>query len=241
MPKTNIFVEELKRALADRRVVSRKMSSIVRQCGRERVTIGFLTKLEQACQRANIHSDRRIRSSSILPKHSLRFSLEPFTPSEVEFGREQQLVQLFLQSVGRVPPLQDLQVKGREYALPSGRSVDLLCERASRSGKGDLVAVEFKKGTAGAGAVEQLANYLKELKATPLAQGRTVRGLLLAKRITSSLEFSTADGTRIDMYEYKFTFSIVATLPGRPASNGETPKGSDSDSSSGSGRQGALS
>jgi hypothetical protein len=209
MPKTNSFVKELKRALTERRVVSRKMSSVARQCGRLRLTNGFLGKLEQDLQRAGIHTDRELRSTSTLPKHSVKFSLHAFSPSEVEFGREQQLVDLIVHSIGKVHPLLDLKIREREYGLPSGRSVDLLCEEVNRAGKGDLVAVEFKKGQAGAGAAEQLTNYLTELRGLRIAEGRTVRGIILARQITSSLNIQPVDGSRIDMYEYKFTFNRV--------------------------------
>jgi hypothetical protein len=167
--------------------------------------------LEHALLRARIHTDRKLGSSSTLPRHSIRFWMQSFAPAEVEFGRERQLVDLVLQSIGRVPPLLHLKVRRLEFHLPSGRSVDLLCEEVSRGGKGDLVAVEFKKGPAGAGAVEQLANYLNELKGTRIASGRAVRGIILARQITSSLHFQPVDGSRIDMYEYRFTFNPVVS------------------------------
>jgi hypothetical protein len=203
------FIDDLTGSLASRTVVRRRMAVVGRQCGRARLTSGFLAELETALHRAGIHTDRLLNARSTRQTDWVRFSAAAFSPSEVVFGCEKQLVDLVVNSVGKVPPLNDLRIVRREYALPSGRRIDLVCEQIARSNNGDIVAVEFKKGRAGAAAVEQLGNYLDELQSTRLASGRAVRGILLAQKILTRLDLAASMPWSIDVYEYSFAFRRV--------------------------------
>ena len=209
MAKIAGLVREISDSLTHQKVSSRRMSAIARRCGRERLTSGFLRELESALHKAGVHTDRVLNSSSTTRDQLVRFSRIAFTPSEVEFGCERQLVDLVVDSVGKAPPLDDLKILKREFSLPSWRRVDLLCEEISRSRNGDIVAVEFKRGEAGVAVVEQLAEYLDELRQHRIAAGRKVRGIVLARRIRPQLALPAAIALSIQMYEYSFSFKCV--------------------------------
>ncbi|MBA3231796.1 MAG: DUF91 domain-containing protein [Acidobacteria bacterium] len=185
------------------------MAVVGRQCGRIRLTSGFLAELETALHRAGIHTDRLLNARSTKQADWVRFSATAFAPSEVEFGCEKQLVNLVVDSVGKVPPLNHLRIVRREYALPSGRRIDLVCQEIARSNNGDIVAVEFKKGRANAAVVEQLAYYLEELQSTRIANGRAVRGILLAQNVLTRVNLAASSSRSIEIYEYPFSFRRV--------------------------------
>ena len=179
-----VFIGNVREGLARRTVVRRRLAVIARQCGRSRLSEAFIGELETALRRAQIHVDRPLDKRASVSKELVRLSLKPFAPAEVEFGCERQLVDLVVDAVGRVAPLTNLRIWRREFALPSGRRIDLLCKATDRSGKGDLVALEFKRGTARLEAIQQLHEYIEELRAQRFAAGRRVRGILLARKLT---------------------------------------------------------
>ena len=76
------------------------MAVVGKQCGRVRLTSGFLSELETALHRAGIHTDRLLNARSTRQGDWVRFSATAFTPSEVEFGCEKQLVDLVVQRSG---------------------------------------------------------------------------------------------------------------------------------------------
>jgi len=70
-------------------------------------------------------------------------------------------------------------VSGREFRLPNGRRIDLLCQERARYGFGALVAIELKREHE-RGIAEQMIGYLDSLK--EIFPDREVRGIIISGR-----------------------------------------------------------
>jgi hypothetical protein len=85
-------------------------------------------------------------------------------------------------NIGVVDPFRGLKILAQEYRLPSGRRIDILCEEVHKSGRGDLVVLEFKRDNSPDGVVAQILRYLEELSDVPLFAGRRLKGTILSGR-----------------------------------------------------------
>ncbi|MEO8360749.1 MAG: endonuclease NucS domain-containing protein [Vicinamibacteria bacterium] len=129
------------------------------------------------------------------------------------FPRERDL-QKFVEACMGMGPFRDLRVfqdgrraVGREYHLPDGQRVDLLCEERTKRGLGRLVAIELKRENE-QGTVEQVIRYIKALRT--LFAPRKVRGLIITAHedldAASSLKGALLDGYEIEWHCYRVDF-----------------------------------
>jgi hypothetical protein len=199
---------EIRRRLEERPVIRRKLSALARWCGKTRLSAAFLRDMDEELAKNGIHASRVLANASTLRSQTVVFSLAPLAPPEVAFGCERQLVDLVVAALGHVPPLDSLKLRRRESRLPSGKRIDLLCEVLDRSHAGALVGVELKRGRAGGAAIGQLAEYLDELSHMPMARGRDVHGILLAKDFSSGAQ-RILGNRRIRCYRYRMAFEAV--------------------------------
>ena len=102
---------------------------------------------------------------------------------------------------------------GREYRLPSGGQIDVLCEERTRRGKGALVVIELKRDRE-RGTVEQVIGYLDDLKRSFPSRG--VRGIIISGREdqVAAAMLKGVRGYQIDWYCYRVTFERRASTPG---------------------------
>lgn len=188
----------------------KKLSTVVARCGSRLATAALLKDLEEELARASVYSHRPISSPSLKRDEFVRFSRVPFAPDELFFGNEQRLKEFLRAGVGSFGPLKDLELVGAEFGLPSRRRIDLLCRERRRDGKGALVAVELKKASQANGVVNQVVRYLKELSAHPVADSRSVRGMIIsgkaddveARQLKAETEF------RVDWYVYEVSLKL---------------------------------
>ncbi len=136
-------------------VIRRKVRRLLAGAGRRAVTKSFRNDLNQALVEANIFTDRPVLGRPLFQDEWLEFSTQPFPPHRVCFSFEHDLVEFMRRAVGVMPPLDVLRAIDEEFSLPSRRRIDLLCEEVVQSGKGDLVAIEFKRSDPGYGVVAQ--------------------------------------------------------------------------------------
>lgn len=95
----------------------------------------------------------------------VRFFTEPFPPDVLSFAREKDL-QLFVEACLGYGVFRGLRFyrdqnhrTGREFRLPNGQKIDLLCRERTRSGDESLVAFELKRDDEH-GTVGQMIGYL---------------------------------------------------------------------------------
>jgi hypothetical protein len=206
------FVDRISKELApplgtpegERRVVRRKVSQVLNLCGRKVVTQGFLAQLERVLAAARVFTSRQLTGRALFQKEWLQFSNAEFPPDAVVFPTERDLCEFIRRALGVLPELAALREIGGEFRLRSGQRIDLLCEEVAQSGKGDLVAIELKKGDPGYGVKAQLDAYLDALSRHPKAKGRQVRGLIISGPDDDSRSAALASSKhRIDWYCYR--------------------------------------
>ncbi len=184
---------------------TRKLSTLARGCGSSTVHAELLRDLEQALEAAKIYTHRPVSSPALKRNDVVQLSRLRFAPDELFFENEQLLQDFLFAGIGQFGPLRDLERAEQEFALPSGRSIDILCRERRKDGRGDLVVVELKKAKKARGVVTQIVGYLQELSAHPLAKGRKVRGIIVSGR-GDDVEAGTLASERrfrIEWYHYK--------------------------------------
>jgi hypothetical protein len=113
------------------------------------------------------------------------FSTGPFPAASAFFSRESDLQRFVEACLGssvfrNLEPFKpDGRRSCREFRLPDGRRIDLLCQERTKSGKGALVAIELKREQQ-RGTVQQLVEYLDALKR--MFPSRTVKGVIISGR-----------------------------------------------------------
>lgn len=98
----------------------------------------------------------------------------------------------------------DAGVPGIEYVIPDVGRIDLLCVDA----KGGLVVVELKVGRGHHAVAGQILLYKNWLERN-FAQGRTVRGFIIAESIDDRIRLALAGVKGIELKEYKMEFRLV--------------------------------
>ena len=120
------------------------------------VTQSFLAQLEAALKTAGLFTNRPLSGRALFQKDWLSFSNAAFPPDAAFFALERDLCEFMRRALGVLPELAGLHEIRDEFHLGSGQRIDLLCEEVAQSGKGDLVAIEFKRGDPGYGVKTQL-------------------------------------------------------------------------------------
>lgn len=195
-------------------IVRRKLRTVTSDC-RRRGSKAFLDTLEQQLNAGGVYSDPPLGDPSLRLDDSVLFSTGPIPPDSAFFPREKDL-QLFIESCLGSGDFRNLEgfrgpgrVSGREFRLPDGRRIDLLCQERAKRGAGALVAIELKRKHEH-GTVEQMVGYLDELKR--LHPGREVRGIIISGREdrVSAEMLKRVTGHTIDWLCYHVTFESVA-------------------------------
>jgi hypothetical protein len=219
MKSINTFVARIAKEIApplgapenERRVVRRKVSHVLALCGRKAVTQGFLAELEAALKAARVFTNRPLAGRALFQKDWLHFSNAEFPLDAVVFARERDLCEFIRRALGLLPELAGLREVGEEFRLGSGQRIDLLCEEVAQSGRGDLVAIELKRGDPGYGGKTQLDVYLEALSRHPKAKGRQVRGLIISGPDDDSRSAAGASSKhRIDWYCYRVRLEKIS-------------------------------
>jgi hypothetical protein len=202
------------------RVLRRKVAQILRQSGRSKMTSRFRSELQQALLAAGIHTDRPVATSTLFQGEWLSFAAVPFPPESVLFSKEADLCEFIRRGIGRLSGLEGLRELGNEFRVGAkGQKIDLLCEEVAQSRKGDLVAIELKRGDPGYGVKEQLDAYLDALRQHPKARGRQVRGIIISGPDEDAQSAAGATSrNRIDWLYYRLVLekaSPVANTKGQ--------------------------
>lgn len=202
------FVTDMKAALAAEvahgespATVRRRLRTVTRACG-ARVSTAFLQRLHDRLAAESVYTRPSLRATGLRRDDWIHFSLRSFPAEELLFPREEDLRDFIVECLG-TGVFEDLKPyhEGRkdlskEYLLPNGRKIDLLCEEKANSGKGALVAMELKIGHR-VGVVEQLLGYLHALKSR--FPHRRVRGIIVTGR---------RDATGIELVNRTTDFSV---------------------------------
>ena len=192
-------------------VIRRKVRRLLAEAGKEHVTQSFVTELDQTIRALGLFASRPLCGRPLFQDDWLELSTQAFAPHSVFFPTEQELVEFMRRAIGVLPPLDNLKEISLEFQLPTRQRIDLLCEEYAQSGKGDLVAIEIKRGDPSYGVVTQLDNYLAALQAIPEAAGRQVRGLIISAPDQDSRSAQGAPSrNRIDWYFYRIALEPAA-------------------------------
>jgi len=213
------FIDDMKAALGENAaagqsppVERRLLSTITKECG-SRASEKFREQLERRLSESGIYTDPPLTDVGLRLKDWVRFSTESFAPDALLFSSEKHL-QKFVESCLGSGVFRNLRLykgdrgPGREFRLPDGGKIDLLCEEITRSGPGALVAIELKREQQ-RGTLEQVVGYLDDLKL--LFPGRSVRGIIVSGRedeVAASM-LRTVTSHRIDWYCYHVKFGKV--------------------------------
>jgi len=162
----------------------RKLRTIATACGK-RASIPFLASLQERLNQSNIYTDPPLIDSGLRLDDWVLFSTGPFPAASTFFSKESDLQRFVEACLGSsvFRNLEPFKVDGRrscrEFRLPGGRRIDLLCQERAKSGQGALVAIELKREQQ-RGTVQQMVEYLDALK--QLYPTRTVKGLIVSGR-----------------------------------------------------------
>lgn len=213
------FIDDMKAALRENAaagqsppVERRLLSTVASECG-SRATGKFRDRLQKQLRESGIHANPPLTDIGLRLKDWVRFSTESFPPDTLLFSSEKHL-QKFVEACLGSGDFRNLRLykgdrgSGREFRLPDGGKIDLLCEEITRSGPGALVAIELKREQQ-RGTLEQVIGYLDDLKL--LFPGRSVRGIIVSGRedeVAASM-LRTVTVHRIDWYCYHVKFGKV--------------------------------
>lgn len=193
----------------------RRLRTITSECG-QRASSRFREHLHQHLMEAGVYTEPPLVDLGLRLDDWVLFSTGPFPPDAAFFPREKDL-QSFVEAClgsGVFRNLESYRPHGRtscrEYRLPNGDKIDLLCQERTRSGTGALVAVELKRERE-RGTVEQMISYLNALKA--LFPSRAIKGVIISGRedqVASALLSGITDYD-IKWYCYQVTFEQLST------------------------------
>lgn len=162
----------------------RKLRTIASACGK-RASAPFLASLQDRLNHASIYTEPPLIDSGLRLDDWVLFSTGPFPAAAAFFSKESDLQRFVEASLGssvfrNLEPFKpDGRRSCREFRLPDGRRIDLLCQERGKSGKGALVAIELKREQQ-RGTVQQMVEYLDALK--QLYPLRTAKGLIITGR-----------------------------------------------------------
>ena len=136
-------------------------------------------------------------------------------PGDTSFGLEYQLRDFLAQNLNVIPVQgQRIQV----YVDPAGRDgveyqtavgpIDILGVDSA----GGFVVFELKRARTPDRAIGQLTRYMGWVKHT-IADGKPVRGVVVAKTITDKLRYAAAVIPNVSLLEYQVSFQLNAAPP----------------------------
>ncbi len=188
----------------------RKLRTVTGEC-RHKGSPRFLEELESRLKEAGIYTEPRLVDSGLRLDDWVLFSTGPLPPDSIFFPREKDMVRFVEASLGS-GVFRNLEVfrpdghkSGREFPLPDGRKIDLLCQERAKSGAGALIAIELKREHE-RGALEQLMSYIDALKQR--YPSRVVKGIIISGREDQVASSVLRDVTGYDIqwfcYQVKF-------------------------------------
>jgi hypothetical protein len=197
-------------------VERRKLRTVTAECY-QKGSSRFLAQLGERLNEAGIYTEPPLANPEVRLDDWVLFSKGPFPPDSTIFSKEKDL-QRFVEACLGKGTFRNLElfrapgpVSGREFRLPSGHRIDLLCQERTKSGVGALVAIELKRSQE-RGTLEQMVGYLEELK--QLHPCRHVRGIIISGRedqVAASL-LKEQKGYDIGWLCYHVQFSDVLNL-----------------------------
>lgn len=221
------FISRLAAALAESEaagmrppVERRRLSTVLRECGRSRMSNQFTLALSDSLHRAGVFASPPLDDATLARTSWLCFSTAPFRPEALLFPTERDLREFVAAAIGRGvfrhlrPHREGGQIKCREYHLPSGKKIDLVCDEIVKGHPGAIVAIELK-ATRDLGLVPQIYQYVEELRRR--FRDRPVKGIVIASDAQwHSPEILAAfSRANITAYTYRVSFSQVAVQPER--------------------------
>ena len=102
--------------------------------------------------------------------------------------------------------VEDGEAVGQQYDTGEIGRIDLLCEDVD---SGDCVIIELKKGRPSDEVVGQLARYMGWAQER-IAQGRKVRGIVLAPDFDAKLRYAARAIPGVELLRYKIRFEIYS-------------------------------
>ncbi len=121
---------------------------------------------------------------------------------EAAIGLERDLENFIVEDLGALEDGLSLYEGGRQYPVSSGR-IDIL----AKDGKGGFVAIELKAGTATDSVLTQILAYMADV-GHELADGKGVRGIVVAHDFTDRLVSATSLIPSVRLVRYKATFQF---------------------------------
>ena len=160
---------------------------VLRQCGQEKRSARLLTALDTALAERGITARPGLHEPALAYDAPITFTRGERTAWQpgATFPDERSLEDFIVAHYRRLPALKNLKRPRRQFPLPSGQRVDLLF---GERGTNALVVCELKVGISGYGAVSQLFTYIDQLRASPVAAGREVKGLIVTGTPDAALE-----------------------------------------------------
>ena len=214
------FIREIKSELPDPNVrqVSlaaerRLLKTVAGRCA-TRISRPFLIRLGQRLAASGVYTEPPLDSKGLRGSDWVYFANGPFPPDAMLFPKERDLLRFVSACIGTgafrdLRPARIARNGGREFRLPDGRRIDLLCEEKSASGKGALVAIELKQDRE-RGVVVQMVEYLDALKV--LYPERPVRGIIITGREdrVGATMLRRFEGHEIDWFCYEVSFRKIS-------------------------------
>jgi hypothetical protein len=192
----------------------RKLRTILNGCGK-RGSPSFLVRVDTRLMEAGIYTEPRVTDSGLRLDDWVLLSTGPFPPDSTLFPRESDL-QRFVQACLGSGVFRNLELyrgrgngSGREFRLPSGQRIDLLCQERTRTGHGALVVIELKREHE-RGTVDQVMGYIDELK--KLFPARAVKSIIVSGREdqVASVRLRQVTGYDIRWLCYQVRFDELA-------------------------------
>ena len=120
-------------------------------------------------------------------------------PEQIKFGLERDLQRALRINIEQLEPGLKIIDEGGERNVAAGR-IDITAE----DGKGQLVVIELKAGTAQSDSITQVLSYMGSID----AEGRPVRGILVAHDFHERVVHAAKAVPNLSLKAYSFQFSF---------------------------------
>ena len=120
-------------------------------------------------------------------------------PEQIKFGLERDLQRALRINIEQLEPGLKIIDDGGERNVAAGR-IDITAE----DGKGQLVVIELKAGTAQSDSITQVLSYMGSID----AEGRSVRGILVAHDFHERVVHAAKAVPNLSLKAYSFQFSF---------------------------------